>query len=92
MEMLDTRRPCPIPGYQVEVLDDEVILFHPDSRTIFHSNSTGALIWQLCDGQRTVADIIQLLSAAYPDSAQQIQADVQDTLLAFAEHGAIIWP
>lgn len=73
----------------METLDDEIILFHPASRTIFHSNSTGALIWQLCDGQRTVGDIINILSATYPDAAPQIPKDVQDTLLTFAQYGAI---
>lgn len=89
--MLDNQRPCPMPGYQMEILDGEIILFHPDSRKIFHSNSSGALIWQLCDGQRTVADISHILSETYPDSAQQIQRDVRDTLRVFAEHGAIMW-
>jgi len=89
--MLETQRPCPAPGYQVEILDDEVLLFHPTSRAIFRSNSTGALIWELCDGQRTVADIVNILSAAYPEAAKQIQQDVPDTLRAFAEHKAIMW-
>jgi len=88
--MLETERPCPAPGYQMERLDDEIILFHPASRAIFRSNSAGALIWQLCDGQRTVADIIDLLSAAYPDNAAQIPADVQHTLLTFVRHGAVM--
>jgi hypothetical protein len=89
--MLNQKRPAHAPGYQVEILDDEVILFHPTNRKIFHSNSTGALIWQFCDGQRTVAEIAALLSAAYPDVAHQVKQDVQNTLQIFADHGAIVW-
>jgi hypothetical protein len=89
--MLDPKRPCPVPGYQVEFLDGEIILFYPAGQKIFHSNRSGALIWQLCDGRRTVADITQILSEAYPEDARQIQADVQDTLQLFAEHEAITW-
>lgn len=89
--MFDTKRPCHVPGYQMETLDGEMVLFHPASLKILHSNDSGALIWQLCDGQRTAADIVQLLSAAYPDSASEIGADVRDTLLTFVEEGAVEW-
>ncbi len=92
--MLDARRPRQAPGYQVadmESLDGEIVLFHPATQKILYSNRSGALIWGLCDGQRTVADIIQLLSEAYPDSALEIEADVRDTLLTFARQGAIEW-
>ena len=92
--MLDTKRPRQVSGYQVadmESLDGEMVLFHPATQKILYSNSTGALIWQLCDGQRAVADIIRLLSEAYPDSASEIGADVRDTLLTFAQQGAIEW-
>ncbi len=89
--MVDTKRPCKAPDYQMEMLDDEIILFHPSSKAIFYSNTTGALIWGLCDGQRTVADISEVLSNAYPDSTPQITEDVQQTLQKFAQHGAIVW-
>ena len=89
--MLDTKCPCPVLGYQIETLDDEIVLFHPAKRAIFYSNSIGALIWFMCDGQRTVTEIIQILSATYPDAGQQIAQDVPQTLTTFAEHGAITW-
>lgn len=89
--MFETKRPYKAPDYQMEVLDDEIILFHPSNKAIFYSNTTGALIWGLCDGQRTVAEISDVLSNAYPDSTEQIQADVQTTLQKFAQHGAILW-
>ena len=89
--MLDTKRPRHVPGYQMELLDGEMVLLHPASLKIVHSNESGALVWELCDGQRTVADIIQLLSQAYPDSASQIGGDVREILQTLAQHGAIEW-
>ena len=92
--MLDTKRPRQVSGYQVadrESLNGEIVLFHPATQKILYSNRSGALIWELCDGQRTVADIVQLLSEAYPDSTSEIQADVQEALLTFAKEGAIEW-
>jgi len=88
---INHKRPYPTPGYQIETLDEEIVLFHPAERKILYSNQTGALIWQFCDGQRSVEEIATLLSDAYPEVAQQVKADVKKTLLTFAQHGAITW-
>ncbi len=89
--MLDTKRPCPTSGYQLEILDGEIIFFHPAKTTVLYGNQSTALIWQLCDGQRTVADIGQLLGAAYPEVAEKIEADARNTLLTLAKYGLITW-
>lgn len=85
------KRPAPARDYQMELLDGEILLFHPSHLTIIHSNESGALIWQLCNGQRTVGNIVTLLQAAYPDSAAAIESDVCQTLELWREHGAIEW-
>jgi coenzyme PQQ biosynthesis protein PqqD len=87
--MLDTDHPRRAADYQAEIMDGELVIFNPVSERVLHSNDSGALIWQLCDGQRSVADIIRLLAEAYPDSAGQIQADVRATLQTFAENGVV---
>ncbi|HYN89069.1 MAG TPA: PqqD family protein [Ardenticatenaceae bacterium] len=89
--MTGLQRPCPVPGYHLETLDGEIVLFNPASEQVIHSNRTGALIWQMCDCQRSVPEITELLAAAYPESAQEIASDVFDTLERFAKHGAITW-
>ncbi len=85
------QRPLPASGYHIETLDGELLLFDPASDQILQTNQSGALVWQLCDGQRTVADIRDILAAAYPDDAPSIIQDVPDILAAFAQHGAIHW-
>lgn len=77
------------PDYRLEIMDDELLLFHPAQTKILYCNQTASLIWQLCDGQRAVPEIIELLSAAYPAAADTIQADVDTTLQQFVQHGAI---
>jgi hypothetical protein len=89
--MIDTQYPRSAPDYQLESLDGEMILFHPAGRTILHGNTSSVLIWQLCSGERTVAEIVDLLRAAYPEAADQIRTDVHQTLDLFASHQAIIW-
>lgn len=53
---------CPVQGFQIETLDGEIVLLHPTQNIIIYSNQTGALIWQLCDGQRLVAEIVEIFS------------------------------
>lgn len=64
------------PGYLLETIDNEIVVYHPILTTSFYLNETGALIWRLCDGRRGVAEIIALLAAQYPESREQIAVDV----------------
>ncbi len=84
-------KPLPTPGYAIEELDGELLLFHPSSETILHTNQTGALVWRLCDGKRSVAEIVETLTAVYPEAASEISQDVPELLTQFADQGAITW-
>lgn len=66
--------------YLVEQADGEHIVYHPTLTTSLYLNDTGAVIWQLCDGTRTVADIIAILAAYYPESEQEIRRGVKELL------------
>lgn len=79
------------PDYRLEAMGNELLLFHPEQGTVLYCNETAALIWQLCDGQRTVEEIVALLAEAYPEAADAIAGDVAATLREFEEHGAVEW-
>ncbi len=81
----------PTPGYAIEALDGELLLFHPSSETILHTNETGAMVWRLCDGQRSIGEIVETITAVYPEAAADIAQDVPDLLTQFADQGAITW-
>jgi len=55
-------------------------------------NRTAAVIWQLCDGEHTVADIIATLQEAYPEQAATMPREVDEALLALLGHGVIRLP
>jgi hypothetical protein len=78
------------PALHAETMDDELLLYDPSGSRIVQLSSTAALIWQLCDGQRTVEDMISLLQAAYPDAAESIALDVPDMLDQWVEAGCLI--
>ena len=64
-------------GYVLERIDGEITVYHPTLTTSVYLNETGAVIWELCDGTRTVADIIELLSEKYPESSNEVERDVK---------------
>ena len=84
-----SNKPQQAPDYKLESIDDELLLFHPSQTTIIYCNSTASLVWQLCDGERTVADIIHLLKEAYPEAKDLLIGDIQTSLNQFAQQGAI---
>ena len=76
-------------GYRLEELDGELLLYHPTRTTIMYCDPTASLIWQLCDGERTVAQIVALLSTAYDQPAERMIDDVTTILEQFQLHQAL---
>ena len=70
------------PDYLLERIDNEITVYHPTLTTSFFLNETGALIWALCDGTRSVTEIIRTLGDIYPESREQIATDVTDLVTA----------
>jgi len=82
-------KPKPVTGFDLEALDHELVIYHPVSAAIFYCNATAALIFRLCDGTRSVAEITELLARAYPEARAHMAEDVQETLARLCEHGAL---
>lgn len=74
-------------GFLLERIDGEVSVYHPTLTTAVYLNETGALIWELCDGSRSVAEIIDILSDHYPERRNQIETDVKTLLFQLVERG-----
>lgn len=74
--------------FSLEEIDDELLLYHPAKTKAVYLNETAALVWQLCDGQRSVGEIVSLLEENYPES-DTIGTDVQQTLQQLADNGAV---
>ena len=78
-------------GYFLEPEGSRFLLIHVDGA---HSgslecNAAAQMIWQLCDGVRSIGDIANLLVEAYPQKCLDLALDVQANLKAFMELGAI---
>ncbi len=81
--------PVPNADFRLEELDDELLLYHPTETRTVYLNPSASLIWRLCDGSRTVADIVALLQDSYPDAEDDIEQQVEATLKQFADYGAV---
>lgn len=73
------------PGFFLERMDDEIVVYHASLTTSLYFNETGALVWQLCDGKRTVGQIIDVLCRMYPDSAGRIGPEVTALIASLIE-------
>jgi len=81
--------PVPAAGGVVQPMGSEILIYLPESEVTTHLNETMALIWRLCDGKRTVGEIVAALVEAYPEAREEIAADVKESIDALVRNGVI---
>jgi len=79
------------PEIELESVGNDLLLYSPRNELILALNQTSALIWNLCDGTRTEAEIIRLLCTTYPDAATDIPAQVEEALARLVASQALVW-
>ena len=77
------------PDYLLERIDNEYTVYHPTLTVSVYLNETGGLIWELCNGQRSTADITALLTEIYPESREHIVADVLNIIISLKENNIV---
>lgn len=81
--------PVPEHGIEFAELEGESVLYCPKRMTMFHLNETANIVWSMCDGHRTVAEIVDILANAFPDTASQVAPDVSDVIETFVNEGIL---
>jgi len=79
----------PTGRYRQEDFGDEVALYDVETSEVINLNESATLVWRLCDGEHSVADIRGLLQAAFPDASAQIEEDLRATVGKLLKHGAL---
>jgi hypothetical protein len=79
------------PGYELADLDGECMVYSTAAAKALYLNDTASMIWKLCDGERTVDAIEQLLRGAYPDAAA-LHDDVAAALHMLVDNGVVELP
>jgi pyrroloquinoline quinone biosynthesis protein D len=77
-------------GFFVEEMEGENLLYRLGTHKAIHLNETATLIWKLCDGSRTVQDIVDLLNKEFPDAGADIAVDVREAVELLAGEGALL--
>ena len=65
------------------------MLVNPDTAGAMAVNKTGAMVWKLIDGRRTVDQIVAGVRRHFPDAPDTVTEDVLDLLAKLAEEGFI---
>lgn len=64
----------------LENMGGDILLYIPSTASALQLNDTSRMIWELCDGETSVGDIIEVLSELYPDQADQVSEDVRSAI------------
>jgi len=82
--------PVPAVDVETELVDGEVLLYHPQQTRAVYLNPTAAVVWGLCDGSRPVREIIRVIVESYPDADASLTDDVLGTLNQLQENGVLV--
>jgi coenzyme PQQ biosynthesis protein PqqD len=77
-------------GFFVEEMEGENLLYRLGGHKAIHLNDTATVIWKLCDGNRTVQEIIDLLKNEYPGAETAVAADVREAIATLVREGALL--
>jgi pyrroloquinoline quinone biosynthesis protein D len=74
---------------QIDAITGNPVLLHQE--TVMVLNQTGYEILQLCDGRRTLPEILQVLENQYPAAKSIVPLDVLEYLKTISQRGLIEW-
>lgn len=86
---IETKVPKQNPQFRLEQMDDEHLLYSPLHTKTIYLNFSAALVWDLCDGENTVDQIVEVLEQSFPESKQQIRTDVMHSIDELVKNQAL---
>ena len=81
--------PKALESLKVEIMDGETVIYEDSIKKMIYLNESATVIFQLCDGQRSVREIIELLKDAYPDASTSMMDDVLGVVDYLVQEGAL---
>jgi hypothetical protein len=74
----------------LEDMDGELLLYNPINSTTLHLNDPSAIVWNLCNGEATVQQMVDAVQEAYPDQSEQIETDIVNVVKDFVEREFLV--
>jgi len=87
--MLLTDVPRQAPGVAGRIVDDEAVLIHPQQGKVRVLNSVGARLWELADGERTIAEMAAVIAGEYAVSPTRAESDALKFCTELIERGLL---
>jgi hypothetical protein len=69
--------------------DQSLLLYEKSSGVALPVNESGTEVWKLCDGTRTVDEIVESLAVYYDAPRSQIDRDTREFLDVLLRHGLL---
>jgi hypothetical protein len=67
-----------------------VVLFNMESGRYYSLNDVGTRTWELCDGLRSVSEVMALLAEEYDASTEMIREDVMNLLVELRDENLVV--
>lgn len=78
----DNHLPGKVAGCEVNEVADGLVIFDPATQQVHYLNSTASIVYELCNGTTSTAEVIGSASALFSGSASQDQlAECLDDLV-----------
>ena len=90
MSFPDHLTPRRHPDTAFRVFEGEAVLISPAQNMVRMLNVTGSRIWELLDGERTIADIAAILSGEFDVSTAHALSSVRTFLQELAERQLVL--
>lgn len=76
-------------GVVTAQFDGEAVLYQLEANRLHLLNGTAALVWQLCDGSGSVAELVDDLAATFDAPREEIATGVEDVIETFRSDGLL---
>lgn len=70
-------------------IGSDTMVYSGSLTTMVQLDQSAALIWKLCDGKRSVGEIVSLLAEAFPEDSSRIESDVYEALEHLRREGML---
>jgi hypothetical protein len=81
--------PRQVAGFKLNKTACCYFLKETEKNTSLRLTDSSALLWQICTGEWTVGEIIDVLKESYPDAAESMEHDIYEALTILVWEDAI---
>lgn len=85
-----TDKPQRSPQATHQKVGSEAIIINLNTGSYYSLNDTGAMFWELLDGQRTIADCARDIAREYQVEAGVVESDLLELAVQFRDEGLVI--